>query len=62
VTVNLSNLPPEVVITYSAIGGPPPPTSKNECKHGGWSSLGFRNQGDCVSSVATGSKHPPKGS
>lgn len=26
-------------------------TSKNDCKNGGWQSLGFRNQGQCVSSV-----------
>jgi hypothetical protein len=30
------------------------PTSKDECKHGGWRDFpGFKNQGDCVSLVAT---------
>jgi hypothetical protein len=36
------------------------PTSKGECKHGGWRMFPqFRNQGDCVSYVATGGKNPP---
>jgi hypothetical protein len=30
-------------------------TSKADCKDGGWQALGYRNQGDCVSSVASGS-------
>lgn len=29
------------------------PTSKDECKHGGWKNLGFRNQGQCVSHVVS---------
>jgi hypothetical protein len=36
------------------------PTGKDQCKDGGW--LGFpqfKNQGDCVSYVATGGKNPP---
>lgn len=38
------------------------PTSKDECKKGGWQSFGvFKNQGDCVSWVATGGKNPPAG-
>jgi hypothetical protein len=38
------------------------PTSKYECKNGGWQVYGiFRNQGDCVSFVATGGKNPPAG-
>jgi hypothetical protein len=33
------------------------PTSKDQCKHGGWKAYGvFKNQGDCVSFVATGGK------
>lgn len=42
----------------------PAPTSKDECKKNGWKSLNnptFRNQGDCVSFVATGGKNGPKG-
>jgi hypothetical protein len=34
-----------------------PPTSKDECKKGGWTSFNnpeFKNQGDCVSFVASG--------
>jgi hypothetical protein len=37
------------------------PTSKDECRNGGWRTFGvFKNQGDCVSFVATGGKNPPK--
>jgi hypothetical protein len=39
------------------------PTSKDECKNGGWQAFNgtatFRNQGDCVSYVATQGKNPP---
>jgi hypothetical protein len=41
------------------------PATKNECKNGGWKNfpdLGFKNQGDCVSYVATHGKNPPAGS
>jgi len=30
------------------------PTTKDECKKGGWESFGFRNQGQCVRFVETG--------
>jgi hypothetical protein len=41
---------------------PPLPTTKDECKNGGWKTFGvFRNQGDCVSFVATKGKNPPGG-
>jgi hypothetical protein len=34
------------------------PTSKDQCKNGGWQQYGvFKNQGDCVSYVATGGKN-----
>ncbi len=34
--------------------------SADQCKNGGWQSFGvFKNQGDCVSCVATGGKNPP---
>jgi hypothetical protein len=44
--------------------GPPErlviPFSKSDCKKGGWQEFGvFKNQGDCVSFVATGGKNPP---
>jgi hypothetical protein len=36
------------------------PTSKDQCKNGGWRSFsGFKNQGDCVSYVATDGRNPP---
>jgi hypothetical protein len=39
----------------------PLPTSKDQCKSGGWRTYGvFKNQGDCVSFVATGGKNPPR--
>jgi hypothetical protein len=44
----------------SLAGGPVPeaPTSKDQCKQGGWQQYGvFKNQGDCVSYVATGGKN-----
>jgi hypothetical protein len=44
----------------TVIDVPPLPTSKGECTNGGWQSFGvFRNQGDCVSFVATRGKNPP---
>jgi hypothetical protein len=34
------------------------PTDKTQCKKGGWQTFGvFKNQGDCVSFVATGGKN-----
>ena len=40
----------------------PLPTDKDQCKHGGWEAFGvFKNQGDCVSFVATGGKNRPAG-
>ena len=37
-------------------------TSKDQCQHGGWRTFpGFKNQGDCVSYVATKGKNPPAG-
>ena len=47
-----------VVVT----GTRPLPTSKDQCKNGGWKTFGvFKNQGDCVSFVATGGKNPRGG-
>jgi hypothetical protein len=40
----------------------PVPTSKVQCENGGWHNFaGFKNQGDCVSFVASGGKNPPAG-
>lgn len=37
-------------------------TSTVQCKNGGWVTFGvFKNQGDCVSFVATGGSNPPDG-
>jgi hypothetical protein len=37
-------------------------TSREQCKNGGWQDFGvFKNQGDCVSFVATRGKKPPDG-
>ena len=49
----------------SALSQPTPtlPTSKDQCKDGGWTDYPqFKNQGDCVSYVATKGKNPPGGS
>jgi hypothetical protein len=36
------------------------PTTEADCRNGGWERFGgFKNQGDCVSFVATGGKNPP---
>jgi hypothetical protein len=38
----------------------PLPTSMDQCKSGGWKTFAiFKNQGDCVSFVATKGKNPP---
>ena len=38
------------------------PTGKDQCKDDGWQTFGvFKNQGDCVSFVATGGKNSPAG-
>jgi hypothetical protein len=36
---------------------PPLPTSKEQCKSGGWNGFGFRNEGQCVAFVERGPKH-----
>ncbi len=38
------------------------PTAKQQCMNGGWKAFsGFKNQGDCVSYVATGGRNQPAG-
>jgi hypothetical protein len=59
-------LPQYLIIQFSGdvvvVDAPPLPTSKDQCKHGGWRNFpGFKNQGACVSFVATGGKDPPSG-
>ena len=46
------------------VPAPATPTSKDDCKNGGWKNFtnpAFKNQGDCLSFVATGGKNPPNG-
>jgi hypothetical protein len=44
------------------VDAPPLPTSEEQCKNGGWRTYGvFKNQGDCVSFVATKDKNQPSG-
>jgi hypothetical protein len=41
---------------------PPSPTTKDQCKNGGWRTYGvFKNQGECISFIATGGKNQPGG-
>jgi hypothetical protein len=52
--------PPVFGGDITVIDAPPLPTTKDECKHGGWQTFSvFKNQGDCVSFVATGGKNRP---
>jgi hypothetical protein len=54
--VNFPVISGDVVV----VDAPALPTSKDQCKNGGWRSYGvFKNQGDCVSFVATGGKNHP---
>ena len=49
---------------FGSAGAVQLPTSKQQCEDGGWQSFGtvFKNQGDCISFVATGGKNPARGS
>ena len=60
-TADVSNITVNGVLQVPA---PTTPTSKDQCKNGGWKTFTnpkFKNQGDCVSFVATGGKNPPNG-
>jgi hypothetical protein len=49
-------------LAFKATFSSPLPTLKDQCKNGGWQSYGvFKNQGDCISFLATGGKNPPSG-
>ncbi len=57
-TASFSN---QLVVTTGDVvvrDAPPLPTSKDQCKNGGWRNYGdrFKNQGACVSFVATGKR------
>ena len=44
------------------VDAPPLPTAREQCKNGGWRNFpGFKNQGDCVSFVATRGRNRPAG-
>jgi hypothetical protein len=61
-TVSLTPTGSSVLVNISATLTPALPTTKAECKNGGWQAFGvFKNQGDCVSFVATGGKNQPTG-
>jgi hypothetical protein len=55
--------PGQADLAFQASFSLPLPTSKAQCKNGGWKNFGstFKNQGDCVSFVASGGKNPPSG-
>ncbi len=49
----------DIVVTDAQ---PPLPTAKDQCKNNGWRNFpGFKNQGDCVSFVATGGRNQSAG-
>ena len=49
-------------LAFQASFSSPLPTSKAQCMNSGWKTYGaFKNQGDCVSFVATGGKNQPAG-
>jgi hypothetical protein len=42
------------------VPAPPVPTRTSDCKNGGWQAFDvFKNQGDCVSYVATDGRNAP---
>jgi hypothetical protein len=47
---------------FTVVDTKPLPTSQHQCKNGGWKTFGvFKNQGDCVSFVATADKNRSSG-
>jgi hypothetical protein len=38
----------------TVVDAPPLPTSKDQCKNGGWQIYGFKNQGDCFKHLRAG--------
>ena len=53
---------PNETVVVEAPPPPPTPTTREQCMNGGWRTYGvFKNQGDCVSFVATKGKNPPAG-
>ncbi len=55
-TINIDN----ISVNGDVVGSPTSPLNKDDCKKDGWKTFGvFKNQGDCVSYVATGGQNPP---
>jgi hypothetical protein len=56
-----------ISVNNQVVGSPTSPTSKDDCKNGGWQNMldangkSFKNQGDCVSYIATGGKNQGNG-
>jgi len=60
-TADLTNIKLNGVLQVPAVNAP---SSKDACKNGGWKTFTepkFKNQGDCVSWVATGGRNPGDG-
>ena len=62
-TIQAGQGPPGIAVSPLVVSGVQLPMSENQCKHGGWKAFGttFKNQGDCVTFVATSGKNPPRG-
>jgi hypothetical protein len=61
-TANVSATLDSQTVSTTVTFTPNLPTSAAQCKNGGWQSFGkFKNQGDCVSYVATGGRNRPNG-
>jgi len=56
--VNTIVYDPDLVVggDLTVVDAQPGPTSKDQCKRGGWAQFGFRNQGQCVAFVERGPK------
>ena len=61
-TANVSATLDSQTVSTTVTFTPNLPTTANQCKNGGWQSFGkFKNQGDCVSFVATRGRNGPSG-
>ena len=57
-TVNIDN----ISVNADVVGSPTSPLNKDDCKNNGWKAFGmFKNQGDCVSYVATSGRNVGQG-
>jgi hypothetical protein len=57
--VNTLVYDPQVTVIsgdLTVVDAQPAPTSKEQCKKGGWTEFGFKNQGQCVAFVERGPK------